>query len=43
MNIFLLAMLIAAGAFLLPLAFSLARVASDADDREEKWDDNDGE
>ena len=43
MNIFTIAMLIAAVAFILLLAFSLARVASDADDREEKWDDNDGE
>ena len=43
MNIVLLALLVAAAAFLLLLAFSLARVASDADDREEKWDDNDGE
>lgn len=43
MNIFLTALLVAAVAFILLLAFSLARVASDADDREEKWDDNDGE
>ena len=43
MKIFLLALLIAAVAFLLLLAFGLARVASDADDREEKWDDNDSE
>ena len=43
MNTFLLALLIVAGAFLLLLAFSLARVASDADDREEKWDENDSE
>ena len=41
MNIFLFALLIAAVAFLLLLAFGLARVASDADDREEKWDEND--
>ena len=43
MNIFFTALLVAAAAFLLLLAFALARVASDADDREEKWDDNDGE
>ena len=43
MNIFTTALLIAAVAFLLLLAFALARVASDADDREEKWDENDSE
>ena len=43
MNVFLIALLVVAVAFILLLAFSLARVASDADDREEKWDDNDGE
>lgn len=41
MNIFFIALLVAAAAFLLLLAFGLVRVASDADDREEKWDDND--
>ena len=41
MKIFIIALLISAAAFLLLLAFALARVASDADDREEKWDDND--
>lgn len=43
MNIFIIALLVAAVAFILLLAFSLARVASDADDREEKWDENDSE
>ena len=43
MDIFLFALLLSAAAFILLLAFSLVRVASDADDREEKWDDNDGE
>jgi hypothetical protein len=41
MNIFLTALLISAAAFILFLAFSLVRASSDADDREEKWDDND--
>ena len=40
MKIFLLALLVAAVAFLLLLAFALCRAASDADDREERWDDN---
>ena len=40
MKIFLLALLIAAVAFLLLLAFALCRAASDADDREERWDDD---
>lgn len=40
MNIFITALLIAAVAFLLLLAFALCRAASDADDREERWDDN---
>lgn len=43
MDIFLFALLVSAVAFILLLAFSLARVASDADDREEKWDENDSE
>ena len=43
MKIFIIALLVAAVAFLLLLAFGLARVASDADDREEKWDENDSE
>lgn len=38
MKIFLLALLVAAVAFLLLLAFALCRAASDADDREERWD-----
>jgi len=40
MNIFTIALLVAAAAFLLLLAFSLCRAASDADDLEERWDDN---
>ena len=40
MKIFLIALLIAAVAFLLLLAFALCRAASDADDREERWDDD---
>ena len=40
MNIFTIALLVAAVAFLLLLAFALCRAASDADDREERWDDN---
>ena len=43
MNIFFTALLVAAAAFILLMAFALCRAASDADDREEKWDDNDGE
>ena len=42
MNIFYLALLLTAAAFLLLIAFSIVRSASNADDREEKWDDNDG-
>jgi len=40
MNIFLLALLIAAVAFLLLLTFALCRAASDADNQEERWDDD---
>ena len=40
MNIFTIALLIAAVAFLLLLTFALCRVASDADNQEERWDDN---
>ena len=40
MNMFLTALLIAAVAFLLLLTFALCRAASDADNREERWDDN---
>lgn len=40
MKIFLIALLVAAAAFLLLLTFALCRAASDADDREERWDGN---
>ena len=40
MNTFLIALLVVAAAFLLLMAFALCRAASDADDREERWDDN---
>ena len=41
MNVFLIALLVAAVAFVLLLAFALCRAASDADDREERWDNAD--
>ena len=43
MKIFLIALLVVAVAFILLMAFALCRAASDADDREEKWDENDSE
>ena len=40
MNIFIIALLVAAVAFILLMAFALCRAASDADDQEERWDDD---